>query len=110
MYPVMRGNYEKPPWEFYDCRGLFALDCRTDGLWDDLAGRHRPCVPCLHLLPGKHATRRDSWMNTAVHPKDIEPHYRQGPQVLSRRLNQANDRGYVAHETLDQLQEDVHKF
>ena len=28
MYPVMRGNYEKPHWEFCDRRGLFALDCR----------------------------------------------------------------------------------
>ena len=57
MYPVMRGNYEKPPWEFCDRRGLFALDCRTDGRWDDLAGRYGPCLPCLDLLSGKHAAR-----------------------------------------------------
>ena len=49
-------------------------------------------------------------MNTAVHPKDTEPHYRQGPHVLSRCLNEANDRGYVAQETLGQLQEDLHQF
>ena len=49
-------------------------------------------------------------MNTAVDPKHTEPHYRQGPHVLSRRLNEANDRGYVAQETLGQLQEDLHQF
>ena len=43
MYPVMRGNYEKPPLEFRDRRGLFALHCRTDGHWDDIAGRYGPC-------------------------------------------------------------------
>ena len=96
MYPVMRGNYEKPPWEFCDRRGLFALDCRTDGRWDDLAGRYGPCLPCLDLLSGKHAARLNGWMNSAVDAKDTEPHYRPGPQVLSRRLNEANHRGYVA--------------
>ena len=49
-------------------------------------------------------------MNTAVDPKDTEPHYRQGPHVLSRRPNEANDRGYVAQETMGQLQEDLHRF
>ena len=39
-------------------------------------------------------------MNTAIDPKDIEPHYRQGPWVLSRCFNEANDMGYVAQETL----------
>ena len=110
MYPVMRGNYEKPPWEFCDRRGLFALDCRTDGRWDDLAGRYGPCLPCLDLLSGKHAARLKGWMNTAVDPKDTKPHYRQGPHILSRRLNEANDRGYVAQETMGQLQEDLHQF
>ena len=57
MYPVMRGNYEKPPWEFCDRRALFATDCHTDGRWDDTAGRYGPCVPCLGLLSGKHAVR-----------------------------------------------------
>ena len=42
MYPVMVGNYEQPPWEFCDRRGLFALDCRTDGRWDDIARRYAP--------------------------------------------------------------------
>ena len=28
MYPVMRGNYKKPPCEFCDRQGLFAVDCR----------------------------------------------------------------------------------
>ena len=115
MYPVMRGNYEKPPWEFCDRRGPFALDCRKDGRWDDLAGRYGPCLPCLDLLSGKHAARLNGWMNTTVDPKDTEPHYRQGPHVLSRRLNKANDRGtwirgYVAQETLGQLHEDVHQI
>ena len=36
-YPVMRGNYEKPPSEFCDRRGLLALDCCTDGRCDDIA-------------------------------------------------------------------------
>ena len=49
-------------------------------------------------------------MNTAVDPKDTEPQYRQDPHVLSRRLNEANDRGYVAQETMGQLQEDLHQF
>ena len=110
MYPVMRGNYEKPPWEFCDRRGLFALDCRTDGRWDGLAGRGGPCLPCLDLLSGKHTARLNGWMNTAVDPKDTEPHCRQGPHVLSRHLNEANDRGYVAQETMGQLQEDLHQF
>ena len=92
MYPFMRGNYEKPPWEFCDRRGLFTLDCRTDGRWDDLAGRYGPYLPCLDLLSGKHAARLNGGMNTAVDPKDTEPHYRQGPHVVSRRLNEANDR------------------
>ena len=96
MYPVMRGNYEKLPREFGDRGGLFALDWRTDGRWNDTAGRYGPCVPCLDLLSGKHAARLNSWMNTAIHPKDTEPHYRQGPHVLSHRLDEANDRGYVA--------------
>ena len=110
MYPVIRGNYEKPPWEFCDRQGLFALDCRTHGCWDDIAARYGPCLSCLDLLSGKHAARVNSWMNRAIHPKDKEPHYRQGPQVLSRRLNEANDKGSVAQETLGQLQEDLHKF
>ena len=38
MYPVMRGNYEKQPWEIFDRRGLFALDYRMDGRWDDISG------------------------------------------------------------------------
>ena len=49
-------------------------------------------------------------MDTAVHPKDTKPHYGQGPQVLSRRLNEANDKGYVAHETRGELQEGLHKL
>ena len=49
-------------------------------------------------------------MNTAIDPKDTQPHYQQGPHALSRRLNQANDRGYVGQETVGQLQEDLHKF
>ena len=46
MYPVMRGNYEKPTWEFRDRPGLFALDCRTAGRWDIIAGRYAwpPCA------------------------------------------------------------------
>ena len=31
MYPVMGGNYEKVPGEDCNCRGLFKMDCRTDG-------------------------------------------------------------------------------
>ena len=42
MYPVMRGNYEQPPWDFCDRRGLFALSCRTDVGWDDIACRYGP--------------------------------------------------------------------
>ena len=110
MYPVMRGNYEKPPWEFCNRRGLFALDSRTDGRCDDLAGRYGPCLPCLDFLSGKHAARLNGWMNTAVVPKDTEPHYRHGPHVLSRRLNEAHERGYVAQEAMGQLQEDLHQF
>ena len=49
-------------------------------------------------------------MNTTIDPKGTEPHYRHGPHVLSRRLNEANDMGYVAQETLGQLQEDLHQF
>ena len=49
-------------------------------------------------------------MNTAVDPKETEPHYQQVPHVLSRRLNEANDRGYVAQKTLGQLQEYLHQF
>ena len=63
MYPVMQSNYEKPPWEFCDRRGLFALDCRTDRHWDDIAGRYGPCLLCLDLLFGKHQevpNQRDS--------------------------------------------------
>ena len=110
MYPIMRGNYEKPPWEFCDRRGLFALDCRTDGRWDDIARRYGACLPCLNLLSGKHAGRPNGWMNTAIHPEDTGPHYRQEAHLLCRRLDEANDKGYVAHETLGQLQEDLHKF
>ena len=69
MYPVMRGNYEKPPWEFCDRRVVFPLDCRTDSRWDDIARHYGPCLPCLDLLSGKHAARLKSWMNTAIHPK-----------------------------------------
>ena len=68
IYPVMRGNYEEPHWEFCHRRGLFAVDCRTDGRWDDIAGRYGP------YLSGKHAARLDSSMNTAIHPKDREPY------------------------------------
>ena len=49
-------------------------------------------------------------MNTVIHPKDTEPHYWQGPHVLSGRLDKANDRGYFAHKTLGQLHEDLRKF
>ena len=110
MYPVMRGNYENPPWEFCDRRGPFAPDCYTHGRSDDIAGRYGPCLPCLDLLSGKHAARLNSWLNTAIDPKGTELHYWQGPHVLSRRLNEDNDRGCVAQETLGQLQEDAHKF
>ena len=110
MYPVMRRNYDKTPWEFGVRRGLFALDCRKDGRWDDIAGRYGPHLPCLGLLPGKHAARLNGWMNTAIDPKGTEPHYRHGPHVLSRRLNEVNDRGYVAQESLGHLREDLHQF
>ena len=103
MYPVMQGNYEKPPSEFCDCRGLLSLDCRTDGRWGDIGGRYGPCLPCLDLLSGKHEARLNSSMNTAGDAKDTEPHYWQGPHAMSHRLNEANDRGYVAQETLGQL-------
>ena len=43
-------------------------------------------------------------------PKDTEPRDRQRPHVLSCRLNETNDKGYIAHETAGQLQEDLHKF
>ena len=46
--------------EFCDRRGLFALDCRTDGRLDDIARRYGPCLPCLDLLSGKHAARLNS--------------------------------------------------
>ena len=49
-------------------------------------------------------------MTTAIDPNGTKPHYRQGPNVLSRRLDEVNDTGYVAQETLGQLQEDLHKF
>ena len=49
-------------------------------------------------------------MNTAIPLTDTEPHYRQGPHVVSRRLDEANGRGYVARETPGQLQDDLHKF
>ena len=110
MYPVMRSNDEKPLWEFCDRRRLFAVDCRTDGRWDGIACCYGSCLSCVDLLSGKHAAGLNSWMNTAIHPKDTELHYRQGPHVLSRRLDKANDRGYLAQETLGRLQEDVHKF
>ena len=45
-----------------------------------------------------------------MHPKDTEPHHRQGPHILSRRLNEANDRGCIAQETLGHLHEDLHNF
>ena len=47
--------------------------------------------------------RLNGWMKSAMDPKDTEPHYRHGPHILSRRLNEANDRGYVAQERLGQL-------
>ena len=40
MYPVMRGNYVKPAWEYCDRRALFALDSRS--FWDDIAGSMAP--------------------------------------------------------------------
>ena len=83
MQPIMRGNYAKQPWELCDRRGLFALDCRTYGRWDEVAGRYGPCLPCLDLLSRKHAARLNSWMNTAIDPKDAEPLCRQGPHVLT---------------------------
>ena len=49
-------------------------------------------------------------MNTTTDPKDAEPHYRHGPHILSHRLHEANDRRYLAQETLRHLQEDLHKF
>ena len=49
-------------------------------------------------------------MNAAIQPKVTVPHYRQGPHVLSRRLDEANDRGYVAQEMLGKLQDDLRKF
>ena len=49
-------------------------------------------------------------MTTAIHPKETQPHYLQGPHVLSRRLHEATDRGYVAQEMLGQLQEDLHNL
>ena len=91
MYPIMRGNYEKPPWESCNRQGLFAVDGRSDGRWV-----YGPCLPCPDLLSGKHPARLNSWMNTAIDPKDTEPLYRQGPKCLSCRLNEPNDRGYVA--------------
>ena len=59
-------------------------------------------MPRLDLLSG-YAARLNSWRNAAIHSKDKEPHHRQGLHVLSRRLNEANDRGKVAHEMLCQL-------
>ena len=105
MYSVRRGSYEKPPSEVCDRRGLFALDCRTDGRWDDIAGRYGPCLLCLDLLSGKHAARLNGWMNTAIDPKGKEPHYRHGAHVLSRRLSEANDTGYMAQDTLGHVHE-----
>ena len=110
MYPVVRGSYEKPLLNVCDRRGLFALMCHTDGRWDDIAGRWWPCLPCLDLLPRKHAARLNSWMNIAIRPTDIEPYYRQKSHVLSRCLRRAKDKGYVAHEPLGQLHEDLRKF
>ena len=110
MYPIMRGNYEKPPWELCDRRGLFALDCRADGCWDLIAGRYCPFLPCRDLLSGKHAARLNGWMNTAIDPKGTETHYKHGPHVLSRRPKEANDTRYVAQETLGELQEGLHKL
>ena len=110
MYPVVRGKYEEPTWEICDLRGLFALDCRTDGRWDDIASRSGPCLPCLDSLSGKHAGRLNSWMKNAIHEKNSEPHYRQEPHALSQCLDEANDRGYVAQNALGQPREDLRKF
>ena len=49
-------------------------------------------------------------MNTAIQPKDPQLHYQQGPHVLPRLLDEANDRRYIAQEMLGQLQEDLRKF
>ena len=76
MYPIMWGYYEKPPSHDCDRRGLFALDCRMDGRWDYTASRHGPCLPCMDLLSRKHAAGLNIWMNTAIQPKDMGPHYR----------------------------------
>ena len=89
-------NHEKPPWELCDRRGLCALDCRTDGPWDDIACHYGPYLLCLDLRSGQHAARLNTWMNTAIHPKNTEPHYRQGSHVLPRRLDEANVEGFVA--------------
>ena len=71
--------------EFCDRKGLFALDCHTASLSDNVAGQYGPYLPCMDLVSGKHAARLNSSMNTAIQPKDTEPHYQQGPEVLSPR-------------------------
>ena len=55
MYPIMRGNYESPGWEFRNRRGLFSLQCRGQARWDDIADAYGPCHPCLELRSGKWA-------------------------------------------------------
>ena len=106
----MRGHYEKRHWEFCGLRRLFHVDCPTDGRWDDIAGRYGPCLPRRDLLSGKHAARLNSWLNTVIHPNHRVPRYGQGLHGLSRFLNEATDRKYIAQEIVGQLQEDVHKF
>ena len=63
--PAMPGNCEKQPSQVCDRQGLFALHCRRDNRWDDIARRYSPCLPCPDLRSGKHAARLNSWMNPA---------------------------------------------
>ena len=83
----MRGNYEKPPWEFHDRPGLFALDCRTDGHWDDRAGRYGTlsAVPAFAIRGA--CCQLNNWLTTTIQPQDMEPHYHY-PALSMRQTTQ----------------------
>ena len=60
MDPVMRWNYEKPPQNFCDRRGLFSLGCRADGCWDHIADCYVPYLPCLDFLFARRIARMNN--------------------------------------------------
>ena len=74
MYPVHARQLREATWGVL--RPPRAIRPGWPHRWslDDMEGRYGPCLPCLDLLPGKYAARLNNWMNTAIDPKDTEPH------------------------------------